>query len=176
MAKYCGGIALGEGLKLLNGVICDTNAKTVDVSKAVSTCGQLWDGNLFATTIVNGRKVVTLHTVDGEDVGEPIVVKGNCGVGLDGRFFKLVKGKVNLQDGFVLTVVTDPVTASVKVVDSDNVEIQPIEENGKTFLLSGIGDSYGVNVEKDGYTGKHITIINNKDQTVNIELVENPQG
>ena len=176
MAKYCGGIALGEGLKLLNGVICDTDAKTVDVSKAVSTCGQLWDGNLFATTIVNGRKVVTLHTVDGEDVGEPIVVKGNCGVGLDGRFFKLVKGKVNLQDGFVLTVVTDPVTASVKVVDSDNVEIQPIEENGKTFLLSGIGDSYGVNVEKDGYTGKHITIVNNKDQTVNIELVENPQG
>ena len=176
MAKYCGGIALGEGLKLLNGVICDTNAKTVDVSKAVSTCGQLWDGNLFATTIVNGHKVITLHTVDGEDVGEPIVVKGNCGVGLDGRFFKLVKGKVNLQDGFVLTVVTDPVTASVKVVDSDNVEIQPIEENGKTFLLSGIGDSYGVNVEKDGYTGKHITIVNNKDQTVNIELVENPQG
>mgnify|MGYP004487919423 CR=1 FL=1 len=176
MAKYCGGIALGEGLKLLNGVICDTNAKTVDVSKAVSTCGQLWDGNLFATTIANGHKVITLHTVDGEDVGEPIVVKGNCGVGLDGRFFKLVKGKVNLQDGFVLTVVTDPVTASVKVVDSDNVEIQPIEENGKTFLLSGIGDSYGVNVEKDGYTGKHITIVNNKDQTVNIELVENPQG
>lgn len=176
MAKYCGGIALGEGLKLLNGVICDTNAKTVDVSKAVSTCGQLWDGNLFATTVVNGYKVITLHTVDGEDVGEPIVVKGNCGVGLDGRFFKLVKGKVNLQDGFVLTVVTDPVTASVKVVDSDNVEIQPIEENGKTFLLSGIGDSYGVNVEKDGYTGKHITIVNNKDQTVNIELVENPQG
>ena len=71
---------------------------------------------------------------------------------------------------------TDPVTASVKVVDSDNVEIQPIEENGKTFLLSGIGDSYGVNVEKDGYTGKHITIVNNKDQTVNVELVENPQG
>ena len=176
MAKHCGGIALGEGLKLLNGVICDTNAKTVDVSKAVSTCGQLWDGNLFATTIANGHKVITLHTVDGEDVGEPIVVKGNCGVGLDGRFFKLVKGKVNLQDGFVLTVVTDPVTASVKVVDSDNVEIQPIEENGKTYLLSGIGDSYGVNVEKDGYTGKHITIVNNKDQTVNIELVENPQG
>nr|DAF79457.1 MAG TPA: hypothetical protein [Caudoviricetes sp.] len=176
MAKYCGGIALGEGLKLLNGVICDTNVKTVDVSKAVSTCGQLWDGNLFATTVVNGYKVITLHTVDDEDVGEPIVAKGNCGVGLDGRFFKLVKGKVNLQDGFILTVVTDPVTASVKVVDSDNVEIQPIEENGKTFLLSGIGDSYGVNVEKDGYTGKHITIVNNKDQTVNVELVENPQG
>lgn len=176
MAKYCGGIALGEGLKLLSGVICDTNAKTVDVSKAITTCGQLWDGNLFATTIVNGRKIVTLHTVDGEEVGEPIVAKGNCGVGLDGRFFKVTDGVVSLQDGFVLTVITDPETASVKVVDSDNVEVQPIEENGKTFLLSGIGDSYGVNVEKDGYTGKHITIVNNKDQTVTVELVENPQG
>lgn len=176
MAKYCGGIALGEGLKLLSGVICDTNAKTVDVSKAITTCGQLWDGNLFAIAIVNGRKIVTLHTVDGEEVGEPIVAKGNCGVGLDGRFFKVTDGVVSLQDGFVLTVITDPETASVKVVDSDNVEIQPIEENGKTFLLSGIGDSYGVNVEKDGYTGKHITIVNSKDQTVTVELVENPQG
>lgn len=176
MAKYCGGIALGEGLKLLSGVICDTNAKAVDVSKAITTCGQLWDGNLFATTIVNGRKIVTLHTVDGEEVGEPIVAKGNCGVGLDGRFFKVADGVVSLQDGFVLTVITDPETASVKVVDSDNVEIQPIEENGKTFLLSGIGGSYGVNVEKDGYTGKHITIVNSKDQTITVELVENPQG
>lgn len=176
MAKYCGGIALGEGLKLLNGVICDTNAQTVDVSKAVSHCGQLWDGALFKAIIVNGYKIITLHSVDGEEVGEPIVAKGNCGVGLDGRFFKLTNRKVNLQDGFVLTVVTDPETASVKVVDADNVEIQPIVENGKTFLLSGLGDSYGVNVEKEGYTGKHITIVNNKDQTINVELVENPQG
>ena len=176
MAKYCGGIALGEGLKLLNGVICDTNAQTVDVSKAVSHCGQLWDGALFKAIIVNGYKIITLHSVDGEEVGEPIVVKGNCGVGLDGRFFKLVNRKVNLQDGFVLTVVTDPETASVKVVDADNVEIQPITENGKTFLLSGLGDSYGVNVEKEGYTGKHLTIVNNKDQVLNVELVEIPQG
>lgn len=176
MAKYCGGIALGEGLKLLNGVICDTNAQTVDVSKAVSHCGQLWDGALFKAIIVDGYKIITLHSVDGEEVGEPIVAKGNCGVGLDGRFFKLANRKVNLQDGFVLTVVTDPETASVKVVDADNVEIQPIVENGKTFLLSGLGDSYGVNVEKEGYTGKHITIVNNKDQTLNVELVENSQG
>lgn len=34
--------------------------------------------------------------------------------------------------------------------------------NGKTFLLAGIGDIYGVNVKKEGYTGKHITIVNNK--------------
>ena len=175
MAKYCGGIALGEGFKLLNGVICDINANTVDVSKAVSHCGQLWDGALFKAVIVDGYKIITLHSVDGEEVGVPIVTKGNCGVGLDGRFFKLTNRKVNLQDGFVLTVVTDPETASVKVVDADNVEIQPIAENGKTFLLSGLGDSYGVNVEKEGYTGKHLTIVNNKDQTLTVKLDRIPK-
>ena len=171
MPNFCGGIRLGGvTLKVINGVICEATADSVNVDDAVSTCGQLWDGASFKVERVDGCPVITLLSASG------IVEKtlGNCGVGLDGRFFKLVKGKVNLQDGFVLTVVTDPATASVKVVDSDNVEIQPIEENGKTFLLSSIGDSYGVNVEKDGYDSKHITIVNNKDQTVNIELVENP--
>lgn len=48
MAKYCGGIALDKNsLKIIKGIICDINASAVDVSKAVSTCGQLWDGDLF---------------------------------------------------------------------------------------------------------------------------------
>ena len=50
----------------------------------------------------------------------------------------------------MITFVTDTDTTSVKVVDADNVEIAPIAGgSGKTFLLSGIGDSYGVNVESD---------------------------
>lgn len=177
MAKFCGGIALGEGLKVINGIICDSAATTVDKSKAVTGCGQLWDGALFTKVSVGGVPVITLHNSEGEEVGAPIKAHGNCGVGLDGRFFKLVDGKVNLQDGFLLTVITNPDTASVKVVDADNEEVAPIAGgNGKTFLLAGIGDSYGVNVEKEGYTGKHTTIVNSKDQTVTVELVENPQG
>lgn len=178
MAKYCGGIAIDKKtMKIINGVICDVGATSVDISKAVSTCGQLWDGALFAKhTIPNSSKLITLHNSEGDEVGEPVPIHGNCGVGLDGRFFHIVDGKVSLQDGFVLTVVTDPDTASVKVVDADNAEISPIAGgNGKTFLLAGIGDSYGINVEKDGYTGKHVTIVNNKDQTVTVELVETPQ-
>ena len=34
--------------------------------------------------------------------------------------------------------------------------------NGRIFLLAGIGDNYVANVKKDGHTGKHITIVNNK--------------
>lgn len=177
MARFCGGIKLDDTFKVINGIICDAAATGVDITKAVTGCGQLWDGALFTKAFVNGASVITLHNSEGEEVGEPVKVRGNCGVGLDGRFFKIVDSVVSLQDGFVLTVITDPDTASVKVVDADNEEVSPIAGgNGKTFLLAGIGDNYGVNVEKEGYTGKHITIVNSKDQTVTVELVENPQG
>lgn len=177
MAKFCGGINLGTGLKVVDGIICDSASTTVDKTKAVTTCGQPWDGSLFTKVTQNGKQIITLHNSEGEAVGEVVPVHGNCGVGLDGRFFKVVDGAVILQDGFVLTVITNPDTASVKVVDADNEEVAPIAGgNGNTFLLAGIGDSYGINVEKEGYTGKHITIVNSKDQTVTVELVENPQG
>ena len=177
MAKYCGGIALDKkSLKIIKGVICDVNASTVDVSKAVTTCGQLWDGDLFTVVKAGDSKVVTLHNSEGNGVGEAVIAKGNCGVGLDGRFFKLNKGIVSLQDGFLLTVNAIPDTASIKVVDAESAEVAPVDGKTNVFLLSGIGDQYGVNVEKEGYTGKHLTITNDKDQTVDVELVENPQG
>lgn len=177
MARFCGGLNIDKNtLKVIQGVICDIGATSVDVSKAVSGCGQLWDGALFAIVNVNGAKVITLHNSEGEEVGDAIITKGNCGVGLDGRFFKLNKGVVSLQDGFVLTINATPDTASIKVVDADSVEVAPVAGKTNVFLLSGIGDQYGVNVEKEGYTGKHLTITNDKDQTLNVELVENPQG
>lgn len=177
MAKYCGGINIDKNsLKIIKGVICDVNASTVNVSKAVSTCGQLWDGNLFTVVKVGDSKVVTLHNSEGNGVGEAVISKGNCGVGLDGRFFKLNNGVVSLQDGFLLTVNATPDAASIKVVDADSVEVAPVSGKTNVFLLKDIGDQYGVNVEKEGYTGKHLTVTNNKDQTLNVELEENPQG
>ena len=176
MAKFCGGIALGEGLKVINGIICDSAATTVDKSKAVTGCGQLWDGALFTKVSVGGVPVITLHNSEGEEVGAPIKAHGNCGVGLDGRFFKLVDGKVNLQDGFLLTVVAIPDTATITVMDADSAEVEPVGGNANVFLLSGIGDKYSVTVQKDGYTGKSQTITNDSDQTITIELEEEPQG
>lgn len=176
MAKFCGGIVLGEGLKVINGIICDSAATTVDKSKAVTGCGQLWDGALFIKVSVGGVPVITLHNSEGEEVGAPIKAHGNCGVGLDGRFFKLVDGKVNLQDGFLLTVVAIPDTATITVMDADSAEVDPVKGNANVFLLSGIGDKYSVTVQKDGYTGKSQTIANDRDQTITIELEEEPQG
>lgn len=166
MAKFCGGIKLDNTFKVIKGIICDANATTVDATKAVSTCGQRWDGALFAVS----DKVITLHNSEGEEVGTPAPIKGNCGVGLDGRFFKLSKGVVSLQDGFLLTVNAAPADATIKVTDVDSAEVAPVTGTTNTFLLSGLGDSYTLTVSKTGYTTKTQTVVNNGDQTVEITL------
>lgn len=166
MSKFCGGIKLDDTFKIIKGIICDANATTVDATKAVSTCGQRWDGALFTVN----NKVVTLHNSEGEEVGTPAPIKGNCGVGLDGRFFKLSNGIVSLQDGFVLTINATPADATIKVTDVDSAEIVPITGTTNTFLLSGLGDSYTLTVSKTGYTTKTQTVVNNGDQTVEITL------
>ena len=94
MSNFCGGIRLdGVTLKVINGVICEATADSVNVDDAVSTCGQLWDGASFKVKRVDGCPVITLLSASG------IVEKtlGNCGVGLDGRFFSIEDGKVVLN-------------------------------------------------------------------------------
>ena len=91
MPNLCGGIRLdGVTLKVINGVICDVTADSVNVDDAVSTCGQLWDGAMFKVERVNGSPVITSLSASG--AVEKIL--GNCGVGLDGRFFSIEDGKV----------------------------------------------------------------------------------
>lgn len=170
MSNFCGGIKLGDGFKLIDGIICDANATTVDRSKAVSTCGQLWDGALFAVAKVGGTGYITLHHSEGEDIGEPISMRGNCGVGLDGRFFKMIKGAIVLQNGFILTVDTTPKDAIVTVTDVDGEVVDPISGSTKQFLLSGIGDTYTVTVTKTGYTTEAKQVKNTGDQTLKVVM------
>lgn len=172
MAKYCGGIKIDETMKIINGVICDANATTVDVSKAVSVCGQLWDGNLFTVS----DKVITLHGSEGEDVGAPTKIKGNCGIGLDGRFFKLDKGVVSLQDGFVFTVNVTPLDAIITVTDTEGTVIDPISGKPKQFLLRGIGDTYTVTLTKTGYTTQAKQVKNDGDKTLTVVLQTEATG
>lgn len=171
MARYCGGIKHDATLKIINGVLCDAGATSVDVSKAVTTCGQLWDGSLFTKVVQNGKQIITLHDSEGEAVGEVVPVNGNCGVGLDGRFFKVTDGVVSLQDGFLLTVNVTPADATITVADAEGTNVAPVSGKTNVFLLGGIGDQYTVTVSKDGYTTQTQTVSNNSDQTITIELV-----
>ena len=172
MANFCGGIKLGDGFKLIDGIICDAAATTVDRSKAVSTCGQLWDGALFAVAKIGGAGYITLHGSEGEDIGAPVMSRGNCGVGLDGRFFKIVKGAVTLQEGFLLTVDVTPKDALITVTDVEGTEVDPVSDNAKQFLLSGIGDTYTVTATKAGYTTEAEQVKNTGDQTLKIVMQE----
>ena len=62
MDNFCGGIRIDKNtLKIIDGVICDANAASVDKSKAVSTCGQLQDGALFTVVKIGGANYITLH-------------------------------------------------------------------------------------------------------------------
>lgn len=171
MANWCGGIRLDKNtLKIIDGVICDVNATTVDKSKAVSTCGQLWDGALFTVVKVGGAGYITLHSSEGEDIGAPVMYRGNCGVGLDGRFFKVVKGAVTLQEGFLLTVDVTPKDAIITVTDVDGETVEPVAGNTKQFLLKGIGDTYTVTATKTGYTTEAKQVKNTGDQTFTIVM------
>ena len=173
MNNWCGGIRLDKNsLKVINGVICDANATTVDRSKAVSTCGQLWDGALFTVVKVGGAGYITLHGSEGEEIGAPIMGRGNCGVGLDGRFFKIVNGTVTLQEGFLLTVDVTPKDAIITVTDVDDEVVDPVSGNAKQFLLSGIGDTYTVTATKAGYTTEVKQVKNTGDQTFTIVMKE----
>lgn len=171
MANFCGGIKLDKNtLKIINGVICDVGATSVDRSKAVSTCGQLWDGTLFTVVKIGGADYITLHGSEGEEIGAPIMGRGNCGVGLDGRFFKVVNGAVTLQEGFILTVDVTPKDALITVTDAEGTEVDPVSGNAKQFLLSGIGDTYTVTATKTGYTTDAKQVKNTGDQTLKIVM------
>ena len=171
MDNFCGGIRIDKNtLKIIDGVICDANAASVDKSKAVSTCGQLWDGALFTVVKIGGASYITLHGSEGEEIGAPIMGRGNCGVGLDGRFFKIVNGAVTLQEGFLLTVDVTPNDAIITVTDAEGETIDSVSGNAKQFLLKGIGDTYTVTSTKAGYTTEAKQVKNTGDQTFKIVM------
>ena len=166
MANFCGGIRLGKTLKVINGIITEQGASTTNKDSAISTCGQLWDGGAFCVKSVNGAKYITLLEAD-ENV---VPSHGNCGIGLDGRFFKIVNGAVTLQKGFLLTVDVTPNDAIITVTDADGETVEPVSGNAKQFLLKGIGDTYTVTATKTGYTTEAKQVKNTGDQTFTIVM------
>lgn len=90
MAKYCGGFNLGDKLSVINGIICKAGTESVDATKAITTCSQLFDGETFK--VVNG--IIT--TVDAEDA--PVSIKCSCALMLDSNVFDVTKNEVNLKE------------------------------------------------------------------------------
>lgn len=177
MAKYCGGINLNPlEFKVIDGIITLEDETVVSANTAFSTCGQSWDGEYFKKISVNSRPCVTIATEDGHELlNDPFVIHGNCGIGLDGRIFQCKNNEVSFVDGYTLTVIAEPANANISVHDGDNL-VDPIVPNGNQFFLNKVGSNYSVTVQKTGCTGKSQTIENMGNQTITVELTEEPQS
>ena len=167
MAKFCGGIKLDpKVLKIIDGIICLASKSSVDVTKAVSACGQCWDGDIF--TVRDG--VITL--ADSHYQHPPVPIKGSCGIGLDGCYFKLSKGVVTLIEGGLLTVNVSPADATIKVIDVNGDKWEPIAGTTNIFMITKVG-TYEVVVSKTGYITKTESVRLDKDhleQTIEVTL------
>ena len=55
MAKFCRGFKFNSSLKLVKGILylAETEEANVDPSKAVTGCGQMWDGDSFNSGTYN---------------------------------------------------------------------------------------------------------------------------
>lgn len=169
MANFCGGFkCASDVIQIIDGVVCSADASTVDKSKAVSTCGQLWDGELFAVTNIGGSKCITVRGSVGEEFDKPIMMRGPCGIGLDERFFMSRKNLLAVLPGFMLTVNVLPKDATITVTDANGNEVDTIGTN--LYLLNGFGDTYTVTATKAGYTTETKQVKNTGKQTITIVM------
>lgn len=76
----------------------------------------------------------------------------------------------------MLTVNVTPADATIKVTDADSEEIEPVAGATNQFLLSGVGDTYTVEVSKTRYETQTQTVTNSGDQTITITLTARGDG
>lgn len=166
MAKFCGGFKFNDSLKLIDGILCLAETQAVDKTKAVTGCGQMWDGASFKVVKIDGFRPCITLAKNGHDVK---LVAGNCGVGLDADFFHMNgKKEIAATNGYVLTVETTPKDANVSVIGDDGKAVAA--ESDGTFILPNLDGNYSVTVTQTGYTGKTRTIKNDKSQTIQVDL------
>ena len=148
MAKFCGGIKLdAEIFDTIDGVIC-VKGNGVYPSNTISAFGQLWDGRFFALRdgVITFAELFFQHP--------PVPIKGKCGIGLDGIYFKLSNGVVTTAaEGALLTVNVTPSDATIKVIDVNGDKRDPIAGTTNIFILTD-GGTYQVEVSKTGYITK----------------------
>lgn len=166
MAKFCGGFKFDSSLKLIDGILCLADTQAVDPTKAVTGCGQMWDGESFKVVKVDGyRPCITLKN----NIHKVKMIAGNCGVGLDADFFDSNgDDEMVVTDGYVLTVETTPENANVSVIGEDGNAVTARTDG--TFVLPDLDGNYSVTVTLTGHTGKTRTIKNDKSQTISVDL------
>lgn len=174
MANFCGGIKLGETLKVDKGIITLATGTSV-VDEVVTPCGMLWDSNVFEIAKVEGRPVVTSIGID-EEMGMPLIVKSNCGLALDGLYFQVNEDKsIDFNESHVLEVLFTPIDATVAVTYGDeDTPVEPIPGTTNIYKLDETDATYSITVSKEGYTSQteQVTADQNHIIEINLEVAQ----
>lgn len=147
--KFCGGIRLGETLKVENGVITiEQNIEPIEAT--VTPCGQKFDEAYFEVVKYKGRYLLTASGVN-EEIPLLSIIKSNCGLNLDGRFFVEVDGNVEFLKQYLLEILVSPadVDFTIKVTQND-LPVKPLE-NSNIYPMDIIDGEYKITVTAEGY-------------------------
>ena len=88
----CGGIKLNEDVfKEINGVI--TLSTESEIHNPVTSCGQLWDSNIFSVGKVEDKYIISIAARN-EEIHLGSLIKTNCSILCDGHYFSVDEGRI----------------------------------------------------------------------------------
>lgn len=156
MAKFCGGIKLNpDTFEIRDGIVTLVDAHSDDPLEEVTTpCGQLYDGILFERVKYKGNWMLTSAGVDTE-IPLANIVRSNCGIDFDGRFFsKDENGVLDFTDRHLLEVLVSPADVDYTItveLTSGGEPIEPFAGLENVYPLDNIDEEYTVTVTAEGY-------------------------
>lgn len=172
----CGGIKLNEDIfKEINGVI--TLSTESEVHDPVTSCGQLWDSNIFSVGKVEDRYIISMATRH-EEIPLGSLIKANCSILCDGHYFSVdEKGVLSFTERYLLEVLVSDIHGNAIpgceiTVTKEEEQIEPFAETDNIFPLDEIDGEYVVNVSAPDYVAQEINVTANEDQILTVTLAQ----
>lgn len=177
MSNFCGGLKMSPtALTTVNGIITIPEATPI-TANAVSVCGQLFDGAIFKGEKYNGHKMITYANAPSE-IDVPYMIKANCGLGLDPRYFTVENRTVSFEEHNLLEVnITNVAPEDIDFIDvftgSDPLTGEFIEPFGETNIYFLEANTvYTVIIAATGYLGYTETFTATDNRVMDITLPE----
>lgn len=177
MSNFCGGLKMSPtALTIVNGIITIPGA-TPTAANAVSVCGQLFDGAIFKGEKYNGHKMITYANAPSE-IDVPYMIKANCGLGLDPRYFTVENKTTSFEEHLLLEInVTNVPIEDIDLIwvytGSDPLTGEEVEPFGDTNIYFLEADGvYGVSIKATGHIGYTETFTATDNRVMDITLPE----
>lgn len=172
----CGGIKLNEDVfKEINGVI--TLSTESEIHNPVTSCGQLWDSNIFSVGKVEDKYIISMAARN-EEIPLGSLIKTNCSILCDGHYFSVdEKGVLSFTERYLLEVLVSDIHGNAIsgceiTVTKEEEQIESFAEVNNIFPLDEIDGEYTVNVSASGYVAQEVQVTADEDQILTITLTQ----